>query len=202
MTKRAGVDLDSEIGSAADGGATGALDRREQILQAAVRVFGEKGYWRATTADIATECGISQPYVYRFFQAKETLFMAALERSAGVLLQGFDAVVARPSQLIPAITSAYREMTRTRRSEILILVQAQVIDEPIIRDAVRDALGRMHDLVLARFVLAQCPDAERAAHQFMAEAMLCNVAVMLDLPMFADPAGAGMRLKSTAGGDV
>lgn len=128
--------------------------------------------------------------------------MAALERSAGVLLQGFDAVVARPSQLIPAITSAYREMTRTRRSEILILVQAQVIDEPIIRDAVRDALGRMHDLVLARFVLAQCPDAERAAHQFMAEAMLCNVAVMLDLPMFADPAGAGMRLKSTAGGDV
>ncbi len=198
MTDRPGTVSEESVG--APSVVNAAESRREQILQAAIRVFASKGYWRATTADIASECGISQPYVYRFFPRKETLFVAALERSVAVVLQGFDVVAVRPSQLVPAMTAAYRDMTRVHRHEILLQMQAQVIDEPVIRDAVRDAIGRMHDLVLARFVLAHCADAERAARQFMAEAMLCNVAAMLELPLLAAPVGDAIPPRPRSGG--
>ena len=50
-------------------------DRKEAIMEAAIRVFATIGYHRATTADVSREAGISQPYVYRFFATKEALFL-------------------------------------------------------------------------------------------------------------------------------
>lgn len=62
-------------------------ERREQVLEAAMRVFARAGYFGATTAGIATEAGISQGYVLHLFGTKEALFLAALERSGEVIVE-------------------------------------------------------------------------------------------------------------------
>jgi AcrR family transcriptional regulator len=56
--------------------------RRQQILDAAVQVFGEKGFARAVVADIAEAAGIAKGTVYLYFPSKEEIFTAILiERS-------------------------------------------------------------------------------------------------------------------------
>src|SRR3954467_6709345 len=66
-----------------------SAERREQILEAASRVFGERGYFGATTDQIAKAAGISQPYVVRMFGGKENLFVGVLTRSLDRLLVAF-----------------------------------------------------------------------------------------------------------------
>jgi AcrR family transcriptional regulator len=54
--------------------------RREQILEAATRVFAEKGFRRATTREVAREAGVSEGTIYNYFEDKDDLLMAILHR--------------------------------------------------------------------------------------------------------------------------
>lgn len=54
-------------------------ERREQILEAAGRVFSQKGFHAANVSDIAAEAGVSQGTVYHYFDSKESIFMAFFE---------------------------------------------------------------------------------------------------------------------------
>lgn len=59
-------------------------DRREQIIDAAMRVFAQKGFARATNRDIAHEAGITTGLIYYYFKSKEDLLRAALEERSPV----------------------------------------------------------------------------------------------------------------------
>ena len=54
--------------------------RREQIVEAATQVFAEKGFRRATIREIARAAGISEGTIYNYFEDKDALLMAILER--------------------------------------------------------------------------------------------------------------------------
>jgi len=54
-------------------------DRREQIIDAAMRVFSQKGFTRATNKDIAREAGITPGLIYHYFENKEALLKAIIE---------------------------------------------------------------------------------------------------------------------------
>jgi len=57
------------------------VERRSQILAAARRVFGQRGYAAATMDEIATAAGMSKAALYGHFQAKEELFLGVLRDS-------------------------------------------------------------------------------------------------------------------------
>jgi AcrR family transcriptional regulator len=59
-------------------------DRREQIIDAAMRVFAQKGFARATNRDVAREAGITTGLIYYYFTSKEDLLKAALEERSPV----------------------------------------------------------------------------------------------------------------------
>jgi TetR/AcrR family transcriptional regulator, fatty acid metabolism regulator protein len=48
-------------------------DRRRQILEAAVKVFADKGFHASRVGDIAEEAGIAYGLVYHYFESKEDL---------------------------------------------------------------------------------------------------------------------------------
>lgn len=54
-------------------------ERRSQILEAALKVFAEKGFKGATNKDIADAAGVSPGLIYFYFDNKEDLFFAILE---------------------------------------------------------------------------------------------------------------------------
>jgi TetR/AcrR family fatty acid metabolism transcriptional regulator len=48
-----------------------ASDKRDLILQAAVRVFAQKGYHACRVSDIAAEAGVAHGLLYHYFRSKE-----------------------------------------------------------------------------------------------------------------------------------
>lgn len=50
-----------------------AEERREQILDSALRVFSQKGFAGASMRDIARECGITEGLIYHYFESKDQL---------------------------------------------------------------------------------------------------------------------------------
>jgi AcrR family transcriptional regulator len=53
-----------------------AGERREQILDAACRVFAEKGFAGASIREIAREVGVTEGLLYHYFESKEQLMHA------------------------------------------------------------------------------------------------------------------------------
>src|SRR5271157_715645 len=54
-------------------------DRREQIMEAALRVFAKKGFAEASNKDIAREAGITPGLIYHYFESKEALLKAIFD---------------------------------------------------------------------------------------------------------------------------
>ena len=54
-------------------------DKKNRILEAAARVFAQKGYAGASVADIALRAEIGKGTVYEYFDSKEDLFFAVFE---------------------------------------------------------------------------------------------------------------------------
>ena len=56
--------------------------RRGEILDAALAVFGEKGYQAGTLREIASKVGVSEPALYRHYESKEAI-LADIVATAG-----------------------------------------------------------------------------------------------------------------------
>lgn len=52
--------------------------RRTQILDAAARVFADRGYHRTTVRDVAREAGIADGTIYLYFTSKQELLLALI----------------------------------------------------------------------------------------------------------------------------
>jgi AcrR family transcriptional regulator len=67
-------------------------ERRALIVEAAGRLFGERGYDGARLDDVAAAAGVTKPIVYRHFGSKRDLYLALLDRHRDDLA-GFTAAV-------------------------------------------------------------------------------------------------------------
>ena len=67
--------------------------REQQMLDAAVRVFGQRGYMAASMDEIAELAGVSKPLVYLYLNSKEDLFTACIRREATALTEAVRAGV-------------------------------------------------------------------------------------------------------------
>ncbi|MET8244546.1 TetR/AcrR family transcriptional regulator [Streptomyces sp. NPDC005202] len=67
--------------------------REQQMLDAAVQIFGQRGYMAASMDEIAELAGVSKPLVYLYLNSKEDLFTACIRREATALTQAVRAGV-------------------------------------------------------------------------------------------------------------
>jgi AcrR family transcriptional regulator len=63
------------------------MDAREQLLQAAIKVYSTSGVRGATTKRIAQEAQVNEVTLFRHFGSKEALLQEALARSAQALFE-------------------------------------------------------------------------------------------------------------------
>lgn len=55
-------------------------ERREQILECAVRLFGERPYAQVSTADIGREAGVARGLINHYFGSKRGLYLEVVRR--------------------------------------------------------------------------------------------------------------------------
>jgi len=154
-------------------------ERREEILDAALREFAERGYHGASTEEIASRAGISQPYVFRLFGTKRELFKAVVARCFRETLEMFQRAAEglRGEEALHAMGNAYMEHYLTDRARLRAQMQAYAAcDDPEIRDATRQGYG---DLVAYVERVSGLPPAE--VGRFFATGMLLNVFASMEL---------------------
>ncbi len=57
------------------------VDKRQLILDAATRVFAERGFFAAQVADVARRAGIAAGTVYLYFKSKDDLLISLFDRT-------------------------------------------------------------------------------------------------------------------------
>jgi len=76
------------------------LNRRNEILEAAKKVFASKDYASATLEDIATEAELSKGTIYLYFNNKADLFLSTFEmgmdQSVSIMLESISANIDDP----------------------------------------------------------------------------------------------------------
>jgi len=73
-----------------------AAARRAEILEAALRVFGQYGYRRTSVDDIAREAGIAKGTIYLSFASKEEVFQALAHHLSQQMLTSAEAASRQP----------------------------------------------------------------------------------------------------------
>lgn len=162
-----------------------AEDRREQVLEAAIREFAELGYQAASTAAIAKRAGISQPYIYALFPNKQELFLAVHDLVIGRIRATFEAAArgaASPKEALMRMGSTYPELIGDRHALLCQLQSYAAAGDPDIGAHVSRAFKGLADEI-AR--LSGASPEEVAA--FLAAGMLANVTTILGLPEICEP---------------
>lgn len=160
-------------------------ERRDQVLEAAIREFAEAGYAAASTAAIAERAGISQPYIYALFPSKRDLFLAAHDRIQGRIRATFREAArgARtPEEALHQMGSTYPELIADR-FELLLQLQAYAASaDPEIRRHVSRGFRSLADDVAHLSGASPLQIAE-----FFAAGMLANVTTILELQELCEP---------------
>ena len=175
-----------------------SVDRRAQILDAAVVCFAKRGFHQASMHDISAEAGISVGLIYRYFENKEEVISAmaarhkneiqeVMERArqAPTLLESLEILfTAHCCENSPQIQSAfvvdlYAEASRN----------AQIAD--LVRDVLQTAMNGVTDLI------ARSPEAKERRAWFDANrnvgTYLCCRAWNVDARCIAATKAAGSR---------
>ncbi|QGQ46514.1 TetR/AcrR family transcriptional regulator [Metabacillus sediminilitoris] len=161
---------------------TNKEDRKEQIIDKAVGVFAERGYYKATTAMVAKAAGVTQPYVFHFFANKEELFKAVIDRAFSRIYETFAAIEAPADQLIETMGHAFSQIIETHRDEVLMVMQAHTITEAGIREHVRNMFRKIYESLSVKFERAGIEEAKGTAAHFIGTGLLITVAEVLNLP--------------------
>lgn len=151
-----------------------AEERREEILEAAQRVFAARGLHGTPTMQIAKAAGISQAYLFRLFPTKAELFTALVERCNDRIERTFVEAAAaaraagRPP--LPAIGVAYVGLLADRHLLLNQLHAHAACDDPAIRDQMRRGFAR-----LVEIVERETGAGPQDVRNFFAHGMLLNV---------------------------
>jgi AcrR family transcriptional regulator len=82
--------------------------RREQILEAAAKLFAQHGYAETDTQLLADELGVGKGTLYRYFPSKRDLFLAAADRVMRKVVHEIDTSIEGIADPLERIAKAVR----------------------------------------------------------------------------------------------
>ncbi len=91
--------------------------RREQILDATIRIIGRDGYEAVTIDAIARECGVTRPVVYSAYDGLGPLLHALLDRSQARALAPLVEILAELTDPADFVRTGTHRLIETVRSE-------------------------------------------------------------------------------------
>jgi AcrR family transcriptional regulator len=100
--------------------------RREEILDAAGRLFAEHGYSEADTQALADSLQVGKGTIYRYFATKEELFLATVDRAMHRLTENVDQSIADvddPFARMKRAIEAYLEFFAREPALVELLIQ-------------------------------------------------------------------------------
>jgi AcrR family transcriptional regulator len=124
--------------------------RRRQILDAAEQCFIERGFHAASMAEIARTFGMSAGHIYNWFDSKEAIIAAIVERDLSEFMQQAAQMMGEPDAQAALLVRVDQGVTNTldeRRSRRQFEVLAEAGRNPQVLAAVRAADARVRGVL-------------------------------------------------------
>ncbi|MCA9575543.1 MAG: helix-turn-helix domain-containing protein [Polyangiales bacterium] len=142
----------------------GVDERRKQLLDLALELFGNRPYDEISIDEIAKEAGVSKGLLYHYFSSKRAFFVAAVEAAAESLLESTEVEtvgdVPTMDEMREGVTRYLDYVDRHARNYLLLVRGGDGVDEEVqaIVDRTRMAfLERVRD---AAALLPQSPEVD------------------------------------------
>jgi AcrR family transcriptional regulator len=153
--------------------------RRHELLAGAERAFARRGYFGTSTAQVAAEAGVSQPYIVQVFGSKLELFVQTHQFAGDKILQSFRVALAENGFDPPRVGAAYLDLVLRERAAVLVFAHAfSASSEPRIGVEARRLFGEIHALLL------DAGATEEGVVAFMGRGMIINTMLLMDTPQF------------------
>ncbi|MBA3302170.1 MAG: TetR/AcrR family transcriptional regulator [Thermoleophilaceae bacterium] len=114
--------------------------REPQMLDAALRVFADRGYTGATMDDIAGAAGVTKPLVYSYFASKEDLFERCVEHAGDSLMEAMESAGADeedPERMMWERALAYFRFVGDHSAEWRLMITEPIPGEGLARTRIR-----------------------------------------------------------------
>lgn len=123
-----------------------AEQRREQLLEAARKLFTEKGYRGTSTEEIAQKAGLTKGALYFHFKSKEEMLLALVRQMSQRFLHALQSLPTplTPYQVVEMVVCHTRE-TKPSEFRSIMDIWVQGMRYPRIRKFIRED----HDLKIA-----------------------------------------------------
>src|ERR1700691_4013023 len=111
-------------------------ERRRQLLDAALELFGTRGYPAAAMDEIAERAGVSKPVLYQHFPGKLELYLALLDESVDTLVETVrDALrsTADNRQRVAATLGAFFEVVGGEGQAYRLVFESDLSNEAAVR---------------------------------------------------------------------
>ena len=92
-------------------------DKKQRIINAAIKIISEKGYHGASTALIAKKAGVSQGIIFHYFGNKEGLFFSLLKGKSKMFREEFEKSVGGEKNALKKIKIAALSYARLVQKE-------------------------------------------------------------------------------------
>jgi AcrR family transcriptional regulator len=167
-----------------------ADERKRQILDAAVRIFGRQGYRQGALKDIAAEVGISMQGILHHFGTKEALLAATLRRRNEIRADSFERI--REEQGVIALFESFlvQNADEPELMRLYVTLAAEATDEEhpahdYFVERYADTWRMARDTILAdqRAGRVAEGDADQRAHELVALSDGLQLQFLLGLPM-------------------
>lgn len=161
-----------------------AAERRQALVDAALRVFMARSYRGSTTAEIAREAGVSEPILYRHFPSKRDLYFACLDRAWAGLRELWEAAIATEPEPLAALGRCYLDLKERKLllAELWMQAVTEAAEDDEIRRHLRSHVREVHTFVAAvirdaqtRGAVAGERDPEAEAWVFLAMGLLATL---------------------------
>jgi AcrR family transcriptional regulator len=154
-----------------------AAERRQALIETAVRVFAAGSYRGVTTAEIARAAGVSEPILYRHFASKRELYLAAVEHVWHDVRAKWEGISGDGSDLRGWVERMGAEKVSLTGSKFVLAelwVQAltEAGEDPELKKYLRKHLREVHDFIAGKLAEAQAAGGIAPGRDIDAEAWI------------------------------
>jgi len=137
-----------------------AAERRQALIETAIKAFAAGSYRGVTTAEIARAAGVSEPILYRHFASKRDLYLAAVEdvwRDVRAKWEEIADTDSDPTAWICRMGKANVALTGGKfiLAELWVQALSEAGEDPELRKFLRKHLREVHDFIAAKLVEGQ-----------------------------------------------
>lgn len=149
-----------------------APERRRQLLDVAIEVFGERGFHNTSMNDVANAAGITKPVLYQHFASKRDLYAALLEAVGAGLIDRITGAVAsatRPKEMVDLGFQAWFRFVAEEPAAFALLYSGESRQDPEFSQQAARVEQQLADTIVG---LLDLPDLDHEHRRLLAHGIM------------------------------